>query len=252
MYKIPANTLFVGKELVFMPQCQSTNTEAIRLSADKAVNEGIVVVTDQQLAGRGQRGNVWETQPGMNLTFSVVLHPTFLRLQDQFLLNIATSLAISDFLKHIGIDSWIKWPNDVMVGQQKICGILIENQLNGNKLAKSIVGIGLNVNQEQYNVPTATSLKLITGRAYDLSTLLTALLEKLEARYLMLRSGNIQKLTSLYEAVMYWKGEEHTFEANGIQFTGEICGIDSQSGELCIRVKDEIEKFGIKQVAYLL
>lgn len=216
-----------------------------------AVMEGTVIVTDHQLAGRGQRGNTWESNEGLNLTFSVILNPHFLPLHDQFLLNIITSLAIADFLVALGMDPKIKWPNDVLVRGKKISGILVENQVNGSKLATSIVGIGLNVNQEQFSFLNATSVKQITGRTYDLSILLTALLEKLEVRYLKLRSGNIEKLTSIYESMMYWKEEEHTFETNGIKFTGEICGIDSQSGELCIRTNGDIRKFGVKQVVYL-
>lgn len=251
LYKIPANTLFMGKELVFMPQCQSTNSEAIAMCTNTAVMEGTVIVTDHQLAGRGQRGNTWESSEGMNLTFSIILNLTFLRLQDQFLLSIITSLAIHDFLTALGVDSKIKWPNDVLVGEKKICGILVENQVNGDKLTNSIVGIGLNVNQEHLPIATATSLKQITNKEYDLSILLSALLEKLEARYLMLRSGNFAKLISLYETQMYWKGDERNFSANGINFSGAICGVDSSSGQLCIRTNDEIKKFGIKQVAYL-
>lgn len=251
LYKIPANTLFIGKEFVFMPQCQSTNSEAIGMCSNKAVMEGTVIVTDHQLAGRGQRGNTWQSDEGKNLTFSVILNPTFLRLQDQFLLSIITSLAINDFLDALGVNSKIKWPNDVMVGEKKICGILVENQVNGNKLTNSIIGIGLNVNQEHLPIGTATSVKQITSKEYDLSILLTSLLEKLEARYLMLRSGNHSTLITRYESLMYWKGEEHSFSANGLNFRGEICGVDSNSGQLCIRTTDETIQFGIKQVTYL-
>ncbi len=251
MYKIPANTLFLGKEIVFMPQCQSTNSVAIEMCSDKAVMEGTVIVTDHQLAGRGQRGNTWQSDSGMNLTFSVILNPVFLRLSDQFLLNVISALAISDFLMELGTHAKIKWPNDVMVGENKISGILIENQVNENKIKHAIVGIGLNVNQEHLPIEAATSLKQITHQEYELSILLSVLLEKLEARYLLLRSGKYETLMASYESLLYWKGAEHTFSSNGKNFKGEICGVDSNSGHLCIQTKNEIIKFGIKQVAYL-
>lgn len=250
MYKIPANTLFIGKEIVFMPQCQSTNSEAIALCANKAVGEGTIVITNHQLAGRGQRGNNWESTAGLNLTFSIVLTPKFLRLQEQFMLNIITSLAIHDCLAACGVpNATIKWPNDVMVNGKKIAGILTENQVNGSVLTYSVIGIGLNVNQDMFDYPTATSLRILTNTVHDLNALLINVLEKLEVRYIQLRNGNIKELISAYEAVLYWKGEEHTFYANGKEFLGTINEIDG-NGQLVIDCGDEVRTFGTKQVEY--
>lgn len=234
-----------------MPECPSTNDEVRRLYADKADLNGAVMVTDHQTAGRGQRGNRWEATSGLNLTFSVMLRPAFLRLQDQFLLNVIASLALAELLADLGIEAKIKWPNDVMIEERKISGILLENQVSGNKLQYSIVGIGLNVNQEHFNIPTATSLKQCTGNTHHLASLLSLLLEKLEVYYLMLRSGQNTKLLTEYERRMYWRGEKHSFATNNLNFTGEIHGIDQSTGALCMLVDGEQKKFEVKQVVYL-
>src|SRR5688572_19822458 len=118
-----------------MPECHSTNTLAMELCQQTNAPEGTLVITSKQTSGRGQRGNTWESIPHMNLTFSLVLRPTFLSVREQFYLNIFTSLSIRDFLAescHIPIH--IKWPNDILANDFKICGILIENQLSGDKI----------------------------------------------------------------------------------------------------------------------
>ena len=120
MYKIPANTVFVGKNLVSVSECHSTNTEAFALIQTAKAHAGTVVITDHQTNGRGQRGSNWEAQPGMNLTFSIILQPKALAVQDQFYLNMVTALALHDFLNSLSLAGVkIKWPNDMLVDQKK-------------------------------------------------------------------------------------------------------------------------------------
>ncbi len=251
MYKILANTLFMGKEIVFMPHCQSTNSEAIRLCAEKSIGEGAVVVTDHQQAGRGQRGNSWESAAGLNLTFSTVLKPAFLAIPQQFLLNVIASLALTDLMTEDGIeDIRIKWPNDLYINSKKVAGILIENQLSNTKISSSIVGIGLNVNQEIFHYENATSLRSVTRRDYVLSDVLIHFLAHLEARYLKLRSGNHQQLLEEYEASLYWRYERHTFYSEGENFEGVIMGIN-HAGQLLVDAANEERCFGIQQITYI-
>ena len=149
MYKIPANTLFVGKNLVFVPDCPSTNTLALQITQQSPAKEGTLVITDNQTAGKGQRGNVWEAEPRQNLTFSLILKPGFLAVSKQFYLNVVICLALKDYLmEKISRTVYIKWPNDILVHEKKISGVLIENQLQGAHISNSIVGIGLNMNQK--------------------------------------------------------------------------------------------------------
>lgn len=254
MYKIYPKTLFVGQIIQYLPSCQSTNDEASALIAQTDPNEGLVVITDNQTAGRGQRGNRWEAKSGQNLTFSLLLKPSFLSPNEQFWLNMAISLGIYDALRPlIGDDLRIKWPNDVYVGDQKLGGILIENTLHGYTIAWSVVGLGLNVNQTEFGLSTATSLQnqALLPNGYDLPGLLSKLCETLEQRYLQLRSGQRDMLRANYLQTLYRYQEEHSFESEGQLFRGTIVGIDA-TGRLAIADADGTRHFGFKEVSFLM
>ena len=251
MYKIPAKTLFIGKNLIYVPECHSTNDLAARIINQPSGLDGTIIVTDKQIKGRGQRGNQWLSEPGMNLTFSIILKPTFISPRDQFFLTRVISLAIHDLLKAlIEWSAFIKWPNDLMVNDKKICGILIENQLRGNEIIHTIVGIGLNVNQENFNLSSATSLALITSKQFHLPSLLEALLENIEARYLALRNGKLKALENAYLDAMYWRNELHTFSSNEELFQGSIIGLDP-IGKLLIYVNGTVRSFDAKEIVYV-
>ena len=241
----------MGKNLVFVPECHSTNTLALQLSQKPQTAEGTLVVTDHQTAGRGQRGNVWEAQPGQNLTFSIIFKPFFLPVKDQFYLTIALSLAIRDFLLNMSLeDVFIKWPNDMLVANKKICGILIENQIQGTQLLNAVAGVGLNVNQTEFSVQTATSIKLLTGNETGLAETLELLASFIEARYLQLREKRYLSLFTEYNELLYWRNEKHIFTSNEDDFEGVIEGID-EMGRLVIRTESGTKLFQIKELAYL-
>ena len=252
MYKIPANTLFVGQSLVFMPECHSTNDEALQRIRTGKAQEGTVIITDNQTKGRGQRSNVWLTAPGVNLTFSIILSPTFLPIQNQFSLNMSIALGIADLIQHLIPEKTvhIKWPNDIIIDDKKVCGILIENQLSAQRIQHSVVGIGLNVNQTQFEFDKASSLTALSGGKFQLPDVLEGLLEKIEARYLMLRNQQNQKLNADYLAAMYWIGEQHVFSDAQNQFEGVIIGVD-EIGRLRIHVDGAVRTFSVKEVNYL-
>jgi BirA family biotin operon repressor/biotin-[acetyl-CoA-carboxylase] ligase len=251
LYKIPANTLFLGKNVVFVPECHSTNTLALELSQQPTIPDGTIVITNNQTAGRGQRGNTWQAQPGQNLTLSVILKPSFLPVKDQFYLNIFTSLAVQDVISDvIGANVSVKWPNDVLVANKKICGILIENQIRGAQVSISVIGIGLNVNQTDLPVATATSLASVSGGDFDLESLLHKLTERLEIRYLQLRQGNYSGLSNTYLEKLYWKDETHLFESGDKQFEAIIKGID-HNGRLLLVSGDQTLTFDVKEIRYV-
>lgn len=253
MYKIYPKTLFVGQKIVYLPSCQSTNDEAAHLLSQGNLPEGTLVVTDRQTQGRGQRGNQWEAQAGQNLTFSLVLTPTFLAATEQFWLNMAISLAIQDTLLPLLTSGrvTIKWPNDVYVGNRKLGGVLIENTLQGYALSHSVIGIGLNVNQISFHVPTASSLLLEspTPADYSLPGLLTALAEQLEKRYLQLRAGYRNELRATYLQQLYRYRETHTYLADNQPFTGMLVDLDA-TGRLGIMTENAIRYFAFKEVAF--
>ena len=253
MYKIPAKTLFMGKEVVFMPECHSTNSFALdRCQQLPPPSEGTIIITDNQYAGRGQRGNDWKASPGENLTFSIILKPGFLSLNEQFLLNVCSALAVADFLSAEGCDRVsVKWPNDVYVNNKKVCGILVESQIRGNQLIWSVMGIGLNINQQRFPISSATSLSLEAGKPYLLDLCLSNLVPFVEARYLQARQGHANALVSEYQSRLYWANESRSFESTdrGV-FNGIISGIDS-TGKLKIQIGDEMAVFGTKEVTFV-
>lgn len=252
MENIFAQTLFIGKNIINLPKCHSTNAIAADLIAREQVPEGTLVTTEHQTAGRGQRGNSWETAAGKNLTFSLILKPSFLQVEEQFYLSIITSLAIYDLLTELlpsGLA--VKWPNDLYYIQRKLGGILIENTLKNTSISWSVLGIGLNINQKVFQTPTATSLALVTGEEFSRSTLLEKLLSHLEKRYLQLRRGLRQDLRKEYLSRLYWLGEKHTFRSDGLEFPGKIIGVD-QGGRLALQQEGEgLRYFRMKEIEFV-
>ncbi|GAB3334487.1 biotin--[acetyl-CoA-carboxylase] ligase [Larkinella ripae] len=254
MYKFRPKTLFLGQKINYLPTCQSTNDVAAWMITAETALDGTVVITGHQTAGRGQRGNQWEAQPGQNLTFSVILQPTFLQANEQFWLNIAVSLGISDWLSlYVSDRLKIKWPNDLYIQDRKIGGILIENTLYGYTLAWSVIGIGLNINQTRFQIPTATSLSNETPNDHDfvLPDLLPALLESLERRYLALRAGQRGVLKTNYLQRLFRYQEESEFLADGERFWGTIVGVE-ETGRLAIQVGDQLRSFAFKEVEFVI
>lgn len=252
MDNISAHTLFLGKKVIDLPKCHSTNTFAAELLGQKNVAEGLLITTEHQTAGRGQRGNSWEATAGKNLTFSLILKPSFLLLKEQFYLNIITSLAIYDSLTELlpsGLA--IKWPNDLYHYQKKLGGILIESSLKNTKIEWSVLGIGLNVNQTSFQNEKAGSLVLATGQEFSRPGLLEKLLLKLEARYLQLRSGQRQELRKEYLNRLYWLGETHHFCSAGHTFSGRIIGIDQQGRLAVCTAEEDVRYFSIREIAFI-
>jgi len=255
LLQISTNTLFIGKRYVYLPTCHSTNDLAFRFISEERPQEGMVICTSEQTKGRGQRGNEWVSAPDQNLTFSVILHPKFLRAVEQFRLNMAVSLAIADVLGYIVPDPKIKWPNDIFCKDKKLGGILIESYLKRDQMEYCVVGVGLNINQRTFPVEQATSLSAITGLEYDLRTILELLLEYLESRYLQLRQANYTGMKQDYLGKLYRYHERHPFRdlrdpKRPKDFEGEILGVD-QTGRLSIMVGNEVQTFAFKEVQFM-
>ncbi len=207
----------------------------------------------EQTAGIGQRGNHWESAPGQNLTFSLVLHPTFLPADRQFKLTQALSLALVDFLSifNIRFSISIKWPNDIYVAGRKICGTLVSTRLMGNVIASAICGIGLNINQTEFPdwVPNPTSLSLLTGQRYELESLLRQLLSCIEKRYHDLRSG-IDPEPEYLELLLNL-GVSARYKYNGEEIVATITGVDPH-GRLLLTVADGRRlSCGMKEITLL-
>ena len=163
----------------------STNSELRRRL--EGLDNLSVVAARRQTAGRGQGDHTWTSSPGRNLTFSILLRFPSLPASDILVITCIITLAIRDLLLDEGVEARIKWPNDIWVGDRKICGILIENIMDGDSVARSIVGVGLNLNQTSWpeDIPNPVSLKLLTGKVYSSKRVLRRLHEKISLRYAM-------------------------------------------------------------------
>ncbi len=244
------NNILFGKVLQEHDLVDSTNSQAkILLSKSKPV-EGTVIIAHNQQHGKGQYGNIWATTSGQNLTFSIILFPKFIPANRQFLLSQAVALGIRDGLEpYLPQPTYIKWPNDIISSGKKICGILIENSLQGNKLSDSIVGIGINVNQSNFEgLPKAASMHTLTERTFDLDKVLHRVLSCIEGYYLLLLASRETTIETTYLKHLYLLNKPATFEASGTTFEGTIRGIDA-NGRLLVESNDVTKAYRLKEIS---
>lgn len=255
-------TLFIGHPIKILERVNSTNSFALAMVKESAAGEGYVVWAKEQFAGRGQRGAVWSSEAGSNLTFSIILRPHFLPIAEQFQLTKAIALGIVNFVSYSLEDSAhvkIKWPNDIYVKNCKIAGILIENVLEQAVFKYSVVGIGLNVNQVVFDpsLPNPTSLKTLTGKDFNVEDCLKQLCSFIEKQYLDLRAFNYPQIDGAYYNLLYRRGIAGNFKLNGEIIKAEIEGVN-KTGHLILKQKsggnnsaETIEITDIKQLVFL-
>lgn len=246
--------LFIGQKLITLNEVNSTNT-FLRdaLSKSTPLYEGTVILAEKQYAGRGQAGNSWQSEAGKNLTFSILLNPTFLPVERQFHLNKAISLALNDVLNnYTSGNAFIKWPNDSYIGNKKIAGLLIENIVNGNKIKHAIIGIGINVNQEKFSsdIKNVTSFKQALHKDYDLLSLLGEICSTIEVRYLQLKAGKYDELDIAYLNKLYLRDEWAPFKFDGQIQSGKIAGITS-NGQLILETIGGLRYFNNKEIEFI-
>lgn len=232
----------------------STNTYLKQVAS--TLPDGTVIYTHCQTAGRGQKGNSWEAEPGKNLTFSQLIKSPAVEPVRQFYISEAVSLAIVEAVKpHVG-ELKIKWPNDIYWRDSKLCGILIENSLDGNAIAYSVAGVGLNVNQEQFvsNAPNPVSMRNITGKEYDLDNLLRDICSRIVALCDFASEDKLMALHQSYLDALYRNdGNLYTWlEADGNTIQAAIHSV-KPDGTLCLQLeKGEIRQYAFKQVKHII
>lgn len=237
----------------WLDKVDSTNSYCMKLASENEP-EGLAVAAFFQENGRGQRGNSWESQDGLNLTFSLLLRPTFLKVEEQFALSKVIALSICHWINGNGTNATIKWPNDIYIGDSKVCGILIENSFSGLTLDVSVVGIGLNLNQTVFSedLPNPTSMKLITGKDFQPATVMVELVNTIQEFYIKLKLGEKKGLDSLYLNSLYRFEDYFDFKTNDGTVKAKIVGVKS-SGELILET--EIGKqlfFAFKEVSFII
>lgn len=230
----------------------STNAEC----KNPCYAHGDAVVAVEQTAGRGQRGNVWSSKAGENLTFSLVWEADFVAAKEQFRISEAVALALVDTLAGYGIEAQIKWPNDIYVGHKKICGILIEHDLGPQaRLARTIVGIGLNVNQAQFEdwIPNPTSIALLTGERKGTNDVFGDLYEALERRFGQLKESP-EEVQRDYLAHLYRLDRPATYALpNGKQFRATIRDV-KPTGELIVEHEEGgfVKPYLFKEIEFVI
>ena len=232
-----------------------TVTSTNDLARDEQFVHGDLLWAEEQTAGRGQRGHTWLSHKGENLTFTLLVEPKFLPAREQFLLSEAAALALVDTLRSYQIEATIKWTNDIYVGDRKIVGMLIEHFYGGMHLRRTLIGIGLNVNQQEFDpsLPDPTSMALERGKTFDREEVVERFTTAFEARYKQLEAGQSDALQQDYRQAMYRIHQMQRFRLpDGTEFEAEIEGVEA-GGALQLRHADGLRKsYQFKEVEFVI
>jgi BirA family biotin operon repressor/biotin-[acetyl-CoA-carboxylase] ligase len=236
-------------KIKWFPELDSTNSELLRHIQE--YDNLSVIAAESQTRGRGQRGNSWSSAPGENLTFSILLKLSALEAKDFMSITFLAAAAVRDFLKGEGIPAQVKWPNDIYAGKRKLCGMLIENGLHQSRIAYSVIGIGLNLNQVCFpeNIPNPTSMKLLTGREFKpMETL-----DKLLTYFDMGALARAEELRRNYLHGLFQKDVARQYRdiASGEEFTGTIKDVQPD-GRLLMETPLGPRLFSFKELSYIL
>lgn len=234
-------------QLVHFAEIESTNIEAARLDYP----HNTILIAEHQTAGRGQRGNSWKSNPGENLTFSLVIYPENIPANQQYHISMMAALAASDAIRSAGVNCMIKWSNDLYVGDKKIGGILIEHSLKNNLVRKSIIGIGINVLQRLFDpsLPNPTSITAEGVVDCTPNQLLEYFMDSFKLRY----AQSPESLYSDYMERLWRKEGVHKFSDSYGEFSARIAYVNPQTGRLTL--KDELEndrEYWFQEVKFVL
>ncbi len=248
--------------IIWLDETTSTNsyiTENYCQGAYRAAREVVAVATKGQTAGRGQRGNSWESEPGQNLTFSILWRPEGIAPHSQFVISEAVALAVVNYLSNLGVEASVKWPNDIYVGDRKICGILIEHSVMGQEIEYTIIGVGLNVNQKSFSeeLPNPVSFQQLTSMELELHEQLPNLVAEIERMLQMLGEEEQREWCHEEFKCVLWRGDGAWYpfsEREGAtKFDGRIVDVEP-CGLLAVEVESsgEVKKYAFKEVEFLL
>ncbi|MCF6242147.1 MAG: biotin--[acetyl-CoA-carboxylase] ligase [Bacteroidales bacterium] len=238
----------IGSKIIYIDKTNSTNNYL-----KNNLEKGLVVYTDEQTSGRGQRTNKWESEAAKNILMSTALFHESLKAENQFFLSKAISLAVYDFLSEYIIDVKIKWPNDIYIYGKKIAGILIENNLRGANIYSSVVGIGININQVHFPayLPNPTSLSSITGKTYEPKKLLNELIKNLNIRYHQLEKKQYKKLSASYFQHLYRFKIESEFLIDKIKVKAKIIDIEDDGKLVLQYANNSIKSYAFKEIEFI-
>lgn len=249
------NTLFVGRRIIRLKSIPSTNNFAATLSVSEAP-DGTVVITEEQTGGKGQHGRKWHSEKGMNLTVTVVFRPSFLSLKQLPFMNKGIAIAVCKTIKYFlsQQEILIKWPNDIYCENYKLSGILTENSIRGSHIVSYLAGIGINVNQKQFQLTANNAASMVNfyKEPLSLEKVLEVLCENLEATYLLLKQNDFIKINDVYHKLLFRKDEWRSFLLENEQIKARIIRVNDEG---MLELEDEsgnILKFRSGEISYVL
>lgn len=240
----------LGRKILQIERVDSTNNYVANLMNVGKIEHGTVILAEEQTQGKGQRGAQWLSKAGENLIFSIYLDTANLSVRDQFSITQFSSLSVVNTLKKWNIDADVKWPNDIYVSGRKIAGILIENQVKGERLNGTIVGIGLNVNQTEFGELRATSVKLEQGMFISIQEVVFSLLEELNSTWELLENGHLEQLNNRYLEKLWLLNQPALFKDFEGEFEGIITGI-TEIGFLKVIRNGEKKTYDLKEISFV-
>lgn len=242
------NNQFVGQKITYIEEVESTNSYIFERLKTGSINSGTVVYADIQTKGRGQREKHWTSEAFSNLNASITADVNLWKIKNLISLNHIVSLSVQNVLKKYTSNVRIKWPNDIMINNKKAAGILIENLISSTQ-RKSVIGIGININQSVFDVPRATSLFLETNKNYPIKEILFELIDSLNLSISEYQSKGEETIFHLFNQQLWKLGEPHVFTENGTTRIGIITET-TQQGKLRIKFDNEEKSFSNGEISY--
>lgn len=239
----------LGRKIIQIECVDSTNNYVAILLSEGKIKHGTVILADEQTDGRGQRGASWDSKAGENLIFSMFIDTAILSVKDQFFLTQIISLAVVNMLSKFGIEADIKWPNDIYIKGRKIGGILIENHIKGGFLNGSIIGVGLNINQIEFDNLNATSLKLEIGEFTPIQSVVFSLINEINVGWDLIQTNQFEKINDLYLSKLWLLNMEADFFDQTGEFRGCIIGVTS-NGLLQVQKENALVKYDLKEITF--
>lgn len=239
----------VGQKIIHLTSVDSTSNYAANLLRDGKISSGAVILSDIQTEGRGQRSNTWQSLPFENLTFSFLLKPHCLNNIPVITINHCVSLALAEFIVQYGLLPQLKWPNDIYINNNKIAGILIENNFKSGCVTNSIIGIGVNINQTSFDSLNATSLALLTNEKYPIKGILFDILHQLNKQFHLFETTSSAAVKERYDKKLWKINEVVRFKIANSYLKGVVVGTNID-GNLLVQCEGEILTFRNGEISF--
>ena len=256
MFIEKANIVELKKKykIIHLKEISSTNFHAYDLLSDKLINSPTLIIADYQFQGKGQTGNTWESNAGMNVLLSLIQFPKSIKAVEQFYISKITAIAVKETIKVLIKETVIKWPNDILAGKEKISGILIENILEGDRINSSVAGVGINVNQVSFNqYPLkAASIKMITGKDVPLSGIIDSFIERFDNWFEIMEYRDFVHIDKEYLMNLYGFEKVLSFRKEGVIFEGRIIDVEKDGRLVLLLSNNRKQKFVNKEIEFLI